>query len=911
MASFLYTLIIYPLYIIIECIFTISRKITSNNGLSVISVSIGITLMCMPLYAVAEKWQEIQRNIEKKLAPGIARIKKAFKGDEQYMIMSTFYKENHYHPLMALRSSFGLLIQIPFFMAAYSFLSKLELLNGRGFLFIKNMGKPDAMFSLGNFTVNVLPVAMTAINIIAGAIYTRGFKFKDKLQIYGMALVFLVILYNSPSGLVLYWTMNNIFSLIKNIFYKLKNPIKSFYILCCTVTAIAFIYFTFIYHTKPANKIIAGIFCIAVFCIPFMVNAITKALDTTLKAGTQDNKLRHSLFMLSCAVLFILSGMTIPSALISSSPIEFSNIGNHGSPLFLIKNCMIQAMGFFIFWPVSIYFLFGKKVQTFLSAFMTFIALGSVLNTFIFMISYGDISQTLSFLNPASFKTVSYISFLNIVIQIVLSAVITVFLFKWKGKIFSSLLSIIFLAITSISIVNIFLINNEYIKFKSTASHSDVTEVKPLVRLSKKSKNVVLFMLDRAQSQFVREMLKEDSGFYDILEGFKCYPNVISFNGHTLMGSPGLYGGYEYTPEQMNRRSEEMLVDKHNQALLLLPRIFTEQADFTAVSADPSWSNYNVFTDLSIFNGYDKIKGFQTKGCYNDIWVKTHPESMLYDSTESILDRNLLFFSFFREAPVLLRELLYNKSSFWSSNKVDNDLRSILDNYAVLDLLPELTSIDDGKSSYTVIVNELPHENYFFQAPDYTPVEKVTNTGTSRFRNDSSYHTQMATMKLLGKWINYLKENGVYDNTRIVFASDHGGSYRERDFEYDEELDTLVSGTQYEGRAHYHCLLMVKDFDSTGSIEFDYTFMTNADVPSLLLKGIVEHPVNPFTGKEIPLDTSGIKKKGVYITTSDIHQASWNGKYTFSIKENEWWLVKDNIFRSKNWTQKSPFSQNN
>ena len=176
MLSFLYTLIIYPLYIIIECIFTISRKITSNNGLSVISVSIGITLMCLPLYAVAEKWQETQRSLEKKLSPGIARIKKAFRGDEQYMIMSTFYKESHYHPLMALRSSFGLLIQIPFFMAAYSFLSNLELLNGSRFLFIKNMGQPDAMFSIGRFTINILPIAMTAINIIAGAIYTKGFK---------------------------------------------------------------------------------------------------------------------------------------------------------------------------------------------------------------------------------------------------------------------------------------------------------------------------------------------------------------------------------------------------------------------------------------------------------------------------------------------------------------------------------------------------------------------------------------------------------------------------------------------------------------------------------------------------------------------------------------------------------------
>ena len=31
-----------------------------------------------------------------------------------------------------------------------------------------------------------------------------------------MALIFLVLLYSSPAGLVLYWTMNNVFSLVKS-----------------------------------------------------------------------------------------------------------------------------------------------------------------------------------------------------------------------------------------------------------------------------------------------------------------------------------------------------------------------------------------------------------------------------------------------------------------------------------------------------------------------------------------------------------------------------------------------------------------------------------------------------------------------------------------------------------------------
>ena len=81
---------------------------------------------------------------------------------------------------------------------------------------------------------------MTLINCIAGAVYTKGFPFKEKLQLYGMAFLFLILLYNSPSGLVLYWTLNNIFSLLKNIYYKIKSPYKmhiflyllAFFLLC-------------------------------------------------------------------------------------------------------------------------------------------------------------------------------------------------------------------------------------------------------------------------------------------------------------------------------------------------------------------------------------------------------------------------------------------------------------------------------------------------------------------------------------------------------------------------------------------------------------------------------------------------------------------------------------------------------
>ncbi|MBQ8014005.1 MAG: YidC/Oxa1 family membrane protein insertase [Treponema sp.] len=910
MADFLYTLIIYPLYTLIECAFVFFNKVTPHVGYAVIGISLAVTLLCLPLYAVAEKWQQVERDAQKKMKSQLDRIKATFTGDERYMMTTAYYKENHYSPIMALRSSFGLLIQIPFFIAAYSFLTHLPALQGSSFLFIRNMGAPDALFTIGSFPVNVLPIAMTLINIVAGAIYTKGFSFRDKAQIYGMALVFLVILYNSPAGLVLYWTMNNVFSLIKNIFYKLKNPAKAFWIFCCVLLVPVLFYIFIVADTQLPNKILFLALALLVYMIPLFLQVAKWLLKTKLAFLAESFKVRTWLFILSCLVLFILSGFAIPSTLIGSSPIEFTDLGLHPNPIFFICNTALQSAGIFLFWATCIYFLFGSTVQTMLALGMCVLSYIAVIDAYVFMLSYGDISATLIFLAAADFKLISPLSILNLISIALIIILIPLLLHIKRGKIISSLSTILIFSLSAISTANLYAIQSSYSNYKNNYAESEATSIEPMYHLSRNHENVVLFMLDMAQGQFVKEIMNEDPSLRDVFSGFTFYNNALSFNAHTLQGSPGIYGGYEYTPWEMNLRPETPMVDKHNEALLMLSRIFTEQKGYSAVITDPSWPNYKHFCDLSILEPYPAIKGYKAVGKYYSLWSQESEKNSIPDNTDSILKRNLLFFSLFRSSPIVLRNLIYKGGSYWNTDESAANGKAALDSYTALYYLNSLTSISDTENgTFSCIVNQLTHENdaMLFEAPDYTPAKEVKNLGTSKFRNDNSYHTQMASFKLIGKWIQYLKKEGIYDKTRIIIVSDHGGTDREDDMENDEMLDKAVSGGQYTGRAHYHCLFMYKDFNASGEISIDdHTFMTNADTPSLLLKGLIEKPVNPYTGKAIPLDTTSIKKDGVYISVSDAHQPVNNGEYTFSIKDNEWWHVKDNIFKAENWKQEKP-----
>ena len=120
MLAFLYTIIIFPIVQLLELCFTFTYRVFHNSGMAIFGVSIAVSVFTLPLYFFAEEHQKKEQELQDKMKLKAAKIKTAFKGDEQYMILSTFYRQNHYHPVFALRNTINLLIQIPFFIAAFS-----------------------------------------------------------------------------------------------------------------------------------------------------------------------------------------------------------------------------------------------------------------------------------------------------------------------------------------------------------------------------------------------------------------------------------------------------------------------------------------------------------------------------------------------------------------------------------------------------------------------------------------------------------------------------------------------------------------------------------------------------------------------------------------------------------------------
>jgi len=885
MPNVLYTLIIFPIEQLIELCYAFLFRLTKSPGLSIIGLSIAVSTLILPIYLMAEEKQKAERERQKQMKGKLNKIKAVFKGDEKYMLTSTLYRQHNYHPIYALSNSLDLFIQIPFFIAAYHFLHNLELLNGQKFKFIADLGSPDGLL----WGINLFPILMTLINCVSGAIYAKGLQLKDKIQLYGIALVFLILLYNSPAALVLYWTCNNIYNLIKNIVLKnekLKKLIYPSVILMIYIFVLYILFFSLEIgrYKRFLLAFITG-FLILLQYRKQIIERVGKIFITKNIALENTDKT----FALSIAGIFLLVGLVIPSTLIASSVEEFSFIKPFSSPLPFIGITLLQSTGIML-WLVCIYFLFTKQTRRAMTFVLT-AALGVfAVNVFCFKINYGFMTPDLIF---SFFHSVSKIyKIINILVLMFTAAVIILLLLIKNNKILFALQSIIVISLLCFGITNIFKINNSFTKLNAggTASTSDsFVDIKKYYTFSKTGKNIVLIMLDYGLSGFVPFVFDEKPELLNSFKGFTYYPNTISFGSHTIHGLPGIFGGYYYTPLEIHKRHKESWFDEYRKSLQVLPIILNE-------------SNYNVtilnqfWMDYSLYDKYKNISGHNTRYEFLNNFCYQFKNDFLFKNFNKILSGTLLRFSLLKISPYIFHNIIYNDGKYLLFDEFLYDSSypvNTIDSYALLHYLPNITAISENTfNQFSVLVTDHVCYQAYMEAPDYKPSNNIRFRGNSPLSEEPSFHVMMSSFTLLAKWFDYLKDNGVYDNTRIILVSDHG----KRTTNPFKEKNNLPDNREL---LEFNCVLMVKDFNADFNLMTDTTFMTNADVPHIATKGIVSPMINPFTKKEMTIE----KNNGVTIITNDLWEPDIFNKT--NIKSDEWFYVKNNIFEPSNWSRVS------
>ena len=184
-----------------------------------------VKVLLLPLTVVAERWQEQVNAIQARLQPGLDTIKAAHRGEERAQRTMALYREEGVHPLYTLRSLPGVLIQLPVFVAVFDMLAEDFDLSRVGFLWIQDLSRPDELLRLPvclpffGCYLNLLPFLMSGVSLAAlfrfrSSVLTPSLVRRQRRNLTGMTLLFFLLFYTFPAGMVLYWTSTNAFQLV-------------------------------------------------------------------------------------------------------------------------------------------------------------------------------------------------------------------------------------------------------------------------------------------------------------------------------------------------------------------------------------------------------------------------------------------------------------------------------------------------------------------------------------------------------------------------------------------------------------------------------------------------------------------------------------------------------------------------
>ncbi len=376
----------------------------------------------------------------------------------------------------------------------------------------------------------------------------------------------------------------------------------------------------------------------------------------------------------------------------------------------------------------------------------------------------------------------------------------------------------------------------------------------------------------------------------------------------------------------MNERDDKLLGEKTDEALKILPTLFSENG-FGVTLIDPPYCGYKEVSDYSI---YDDIPGVNVYMAEDKFFDASDEYEMV--AVED-LKRNFYYFGQMKIFPLGLQNYLYDSGKYNSgyagssansnsiiseisanraeilSGQVNEDIKRAdgLNNvymkwYSVLENLCDITVINENDNGeFLMMYNGTTHEPVLLQLPAYEPQIHVDNTAYDyelynsingiTLNMDTEYRVEhyqvnMSALLRVAEWLDYLKAEGVYDNTRIIIVGDHGGGIGWFDgFTFDNILCEW-----------YMPLLMVKDFGAHG-FELSTEFMTNADACLMAVRGVIDNPVNPYTGN--PLDGHEKDEDIVRIIISDEYEISENNGYRFF--PSPWYTVTGTPYDNTNW----------
>ncbi len=194
-----------------------------NWGIAIILLTLLIKLATWPLTAKSYRANAAMQSLQ----PKLKELQEKFKDDPKKLNEQTMglYQKEGVNPL---GGCLPMLLQIPVFFALYSLFNTQFDLRGAMFIpgWIPDLSLPDSVFHWGfplingilNWTdLRILPFVMVGSQVWTSMLSqpTGGMNSQMKIMTFGMPFIFFFMLYDMPSGLMVYWCVQNLLTVVQ------------------------------------------------------------------------------------------------------------------------------------------------------------------------------------------------------------------------------------------------------------------------------------------------------------------------------------------------------------------------------------------------------------------------------------------------------------------------------------------------------------------------------------------------------------------------------------------------------------------------------------------------------------------------------------------------------------------------
>jgi len=192
-----------------ELFFEFYIHLLSSTGVSILLLSATFALLLLPIQKKAQRTEQRISEKMKTVDAEVKPLKGVLKGEKLFLATEKIYERNGYHPIQSIGMGASFFVMLPVLVSAILLFTGREILTDKSFLFVDDLSKPDGLLGV----INVLPLLMSAITLVDAKLRFKDDK-KSQHRFFFISVVLLIIVYNLPSGLVLYWIGSNIMSLI-------------------------------------------------------------------------------------------------------------------------------------------------------------------------------------------------------------------------------------------------------------------------------------------------------------------------------------------------------------------------------------------------------------------------------------------------------------------------------------------------------------------------------------------------------------------------------------------------------------------------------------------------------------------------------------------------------------------------